>query len=356
MILRVLLQLLITVTLVFTCGAAIEKSDLIDTPSVKAKLAGRSLLNGVTMAGTSVIAVGQRGHILISDDHGKNWNQVSVPVSSDLVAVHFPTATSGWAVGHDGVVLHSGNGGLTWEKQFDGRAAGKVMVDYYAKNTQKGTSNPEQSSLTLQEEAERYLKQGADKPFLDVWFENDKIGYIVGAFNLIFKTSDGGKNWVPFFDRIDNPKRLHLYAIRNVGTDLFIVGEQGSVFRFDSKSGQFKVIKTPYAGTYFGITGKTGVLIAYGMRGTVYRSGNGGISWNKIETGAPIGLTDAIVTEDGWFVLVNQAGHVLLSSDDGVSFTPLKIEHPVPASGVTSLDRNTLVIVGLGGAQLQSIK
>jgi hypothetical protein len=47
---------------------------------------------------------------------------------------------------------------------------------------------------------------------------------------------------------------------------------------------------------------------------------------------------------------------VLLSSDDGVSFTPLKIEHPIPASGVTALDRNTLMIVGVSGAQLQSIK
>jgi photosystem II stability/assembly factor-like uncharacterized protein len=272
-----------------------------------------------------------------------------VPVSSDLVAVSFPTATSGWVVGHDGVVLHSADGGTTWEKQFDGRAAAKVMVDYYAKNSPKSTQG-------FQAEIQRYLDQGADKPFLDVWFENDRSGYIVGAFNLIFQTSDGGKSWVPLFDKIDNPKRFHLYAIRSVGSDLFITGEQGSVFRLDSKSGQFKTVKTPYAGTFFGITGKKGVLIVYGMRGTVYRSSNGGISWNKVETGAPIGLTGATVTEDGRIILVNQAGHVLLSSDDGVSFTPLKIEHPVPASGVTAIDRNTLMIVGVSGATLQSIK
>jgi photosystem II stability/assembly factor-like uncharacterized protein len=246
-------------------------------------------------------------------------------------------------------VLHSADGGTTWEKQFDGRSAAKVMVEYYTKNAPKNAQG-------FQAEIQRYLDQGADKPFLDVWFENDRSGYIVGAFNLIFKTSDGGKSWVPLFDKIDNPKRFHLYAIRNVGSDLFITGEQGSVFRLDSKSGQFKTVKTPYAGTFFGITGKKGVLIVYGMRGTVYRSSNGGISWNKVETGAPIGLTGATVTDDGRIVLVNQAGQVLLSSDDGASFTALKIEHPIPASGVTALDRNTLVVVGVHGAQLQSIK
>ena len=40
-----------------------------------------------------------------------SWQQADVPVSSDLVAVPFPTPTHGWAVGHDGVVLHSADAG-----------------------------------------------------------------------------------------------------------------------------------------------------------------------------------------------------------------------------------------------------
>jgi photosystem II stability/assembly factor-like uncharacterized protein len=349
MFLRAIPLLLLTAVLAAPCSAATDYRDLLDTPSVTAKRAVGSLLNGVTLAGKRLVAVGQRGHILVSDDQGKNWVQATVPVGSDLVAVYFPSAANGWAVGHDGVVLHSANGGTTWEKQFDGRAAARVMVDYYAKNAPKNAQG-------FQAEIQRYLDQGADKPFLDVWFENDTTGYIVGAFNLIFRTSDGGRSWVPLFDRIDNPRRYHLYAIRNVGPDLYITGEQGSVFKLDRQTDRFKAIKTPYTGTFFGITGKKGALIAFGMRGTVYRSINGGISWNKVETGAPIGLTGATVTDDGRIVLVNQAGQVLLSSDDGASFTALKIEHPIPASGVTALDRNTLVVVGLHGAQLQSIK
>lgn len=346
---RISLSLVLTVLFAFPCGAAHDFRDLLDTASVKAKLARNSLLNGVAVSGKRLIGVGHRGHIVVSDDQGKSWVQANVPVSSDLVAVHFPTASNGWVVGHDGVVLHSADGGITWEKQFDGRAAARVMVDYYAKNAPKNAQG-------FQAEIKHYLEQGADKPFLDVWFENETTGYIVGAFNLIFRTGDGGKSWVPLFDRIDNLKRFHLYSIRRVDQDLFITGEQGSVFRLDTKTGQFKALKISYAGTFFGITGKKGALIVFGMRGTVFRSSNGGTSWSKVEIGAPIGLTGATVTEDGRIVLVNQAGHVLVSSDDGVSFTPLKIEHPVPASAVTSLDKNTLVIVGLYGVSLQTVK
>ena len=44
-----------------------------------------------------------------------------------------------------------------------------------------------------------------------------------------------------------------------------------------------------YKGTFFGITGKPGVVIVYGLRGNAYRSADGGASWQKIETGISVG-------------------------------------------------------------------
>src|SRR4029079_5611384 len=90
------------------------------------------LLNGLARAGQRIVAVGQRGHVLYSDDAGKSWKQATVPVSSDLVAVPFPDATHGWAVGHDGVVLHTDDAGVTWTRQLDGRGIGAVLVAFYA--------------------------------------------------------------------------------------------------------------------------------------------------------------------------------------------------------------------------------
>jgi photosystem II stability/assembly factor-like uncharacterized protein len=201
-----------------------------------------------------------------------------------------------------------------------------------------------------------YVEQGADKPFLDVWFEDEKNGYIVGAYNLIFRTTDGGKSWIPMFDKIENPKRLHLYAIRPVGPDLFVSGEQGSVFKLDLQTGRFKALKAPYKGTFFGVTGKPGAVVVFGIRGNAFLSRDGGASWQKVETGVPAGLTGGTVTGDGRIVLVSQAGHVLVSGDDGRSFQTLKIEHPVPATAVMVLDNNTLALASLSGAKVLSIK
>ena len=89
-------------------------NDLLLLPAVKSPRATGSVLLDVTRAGQRLVAVGERGHVLYSDDNGQNWQQGAVPVSVTLTAVHFPGAQKGWAVGHDGVVLHSQDGGENW--------------------------------------------------------------------------------------------------------------------------------------------------------------------------------------------------------------------------------------------------
>ena len=56
--------------------------DPLDAPSTQSPLAQRSLLLGVTKAGSSrLVAVGQRGHVVYSTDSGATWKQANVPVS-----------------------------------------------------------------------------------------------------------------------------------------------------------------------------------------------------------------------------------------------------------------------------------
>ena len=306
--------------------------DPLDTPAVASRLAAATLYNGLARAGARIVAVGQRGHIVLSDDAGTTWKQAKVPVSSDLVAVSFPTPTHGWAVGHDGVVLHSADAGATWTRQLDGRAL-RQLLGYSHK---------------------RLAEQGPENPFLDVWFADERAGFVVGAFNLILRTEDGGQSWQPWLDRTENPNDLHLYAIREVAGQVFVAGEQGLVMRLDPRAGRFRSLETPYKGTFFGIAGDARGVVAFGLRGNALRSADGGKTWSKVETGVQVGLTAGSL-HDGRVVLVSQAGHVLESRDAGASFAPVKVERATPAAAVIGAGPGNVVIAGPRGLRTQKL-
>ena len=105
-------------------------------PAINSVRASKSLLLDVAVAGKRLVAVGERGHVVYSDDGGQTWAQASVPTRSLLTAVSFPTARDGWAVGHDGTVIHSADGGQTWTLQrheaFDADAAIAEIAHFIA--------------------------------------------------------------------------------------------------------------------------------------------------------------------------------------------------------------------------------
>ncbi|WP_425317790.1 WD40/YVTN/BNR-like repeat-containing protein [Pseudomonas nitroreducens] len=321
--------------------------DVLDLPAAYSNAPSRVPLLAVTRAGNRLVSVGQRGHILYSDDGGTHWRQAEVPVSSDLTAVYFPTPNEGWAVGHDGVVLHSADGGIHWERQLDGRQIGQLMLDYYA-------AHPQPDNATWLEQARRFKEEGADKPFLDLWFRDANEGFVVGAFNLILHTRDGGRTWEPWNHRIDNPQALHLTAIAASGDDLFIVGEQGLLLRLshrqEGQQERFVALPSPYAGSFFGVVARPGLVFAYGLRGHAVRSVDGGESWSAVDTGLPVSLTAASFDASGRLYLFSQAGQGLVSDDRGVSFKPLELAERLPVSGAVA-GPGRLLLVGTRGVR-----
>ena len=321
--------------------------DVLELPAKPSALAVRSPLVGIARAGERLVAVGQRGHIVYSDDAGQHWEQARVPLSSDLSAVFFPSPTQGWAVGNDGVVLHSSDAGATWSKQLDGRQIGDLLIRHYSALAAAQPGSEQWPSLVA--EGRRLASEGADKPLLDVWFADDKLGYVVGVFNLILRTEDGGQSWTPFQDRIDNPQGFHLNAIASTGDGLYIAGEQGLLLKWEEGRQRFTALHTPYQGSFFGVIGKPAEVIVYGLRGNVLRSTDGGEHWSPLNSGPQASITAAIIDAQGRYELFTQAGYTLVSSGTGLQ-TLAQPGLPPVAGAVRAAD-GSRVVVGSRGAQ-----
>jgi len=331
-------------------AASANFADAIETPSTMSELARTSRLLSVAGTAGNLIAVGPRGHILTSRNKGETWIQAASPVSSDLVAVRFVTSEIGWAAGHDGVLLKTTDGGTTWTKRLDGVKAAALMLEHYKARAAAGDAEAGKRV----DEATRFVSEGADKPFLDVLFLSAREGFAVGAFNLSLHTKDGGETWVPLNDRTDNQKGLHLYGLAATDRDMFMVGEQGLLRRWNRHSERFDVLTSPYKGSFFGAVAKKGLLITFGMRGNAFRSRDAGQTWEKLQTKTLASITSGTVMPDGAIALVTLAGQVLVSRDDGDTFNTLSTTKAMAFFGVAPVDGSNVALVGPAGVFVES--
>lgn len=249
-------------------------------PALIAPLAPHSMLLDVADAGDHLVAVGERGHILLSTD-GSEWKQVDDPVNVMLTAVSFPDAKNGWAVGHDATILHSVDGGRNW---------------------------------TLQN-----YQPDLGQPLLDVYFSDARTGYAVGAFGLFMQTLDGGQRWDVITPPAVVDDGFHLNAITRLQDgSLLVLGEMGLMVVGDA-DGNWQKIESPYEGSLYAAeaVGEHGALIV-GMRGNAYRTNdvrNG--PWQQIDTGTVQGLTAARRLPDGSVAITGLNQTLLIVAPDG---------------------------------------
>ena len=320
---------------------AVGVKDPIHQPATVSTLVARSVLIGVTRAGPRLVAVGERGHILTSENQGRSWQQAHVPVRVTLTAVYFADARIGWAVGHSGVILQSIDGGLNWHKQLDGGQANRMIHD----------AAQASGNAVLIARAARFVQDGPDKPFFAVHFSDLMHGLVVGAYGLAFETSDGGLHWQPMLEQIPNVDERHLYAIHETRDGLYLAGEQGVFFRKSPQQPKFEAVATSFHSTVFDLlNAPDGALLAFGLGGKVHRSTDQGRHWESSEPAGRASLTAGVVVQAG-VVLANEAGQLLLSTDSGRSFKTVAAGQPFPAAGLTATVDGQLVVVGPLGVQ-----
>ncbi|MFK3800183.1 MULTISPECIES: WD40/YVTN/BNR-like repeat-containing protein [unclassified Pseudomonas] len=328
---------------------------VLERPAQLSPHAQNAVLIAVTATSARLVAVGERGIVVLSDDNGLTWRQANVPVSVTLTAVQFLNDQDGWIVGHGGVVLRSQDGGESWTRQMDGLSLAQLLVRASQERQQSKDADPDELEREAKA-AQLMVKDGPDKPFLDVHFVNERTGYIIGAYNLILRTDDGGKTWQPWQSHVDNPMGLHLYAIGGGAANLYLVGEQGSVFRSSDDGGTFVALETPYQGSYFNLlVDSNDQLIIAGLRGSAYRTDDSGTNWTRIDIPSGASITGSVQLKDGRLVLVNQSGQLLVSQDKGNSFQLSPLKQLSPLAGVTQSADGSLIVVGVRGVTTISL-
>ncbi|WP_313048889.1 WD40/YVTN/BNR-like repeat-containing protein [Pseudomonas soli] len=256
-------------------------------PAVQASNATQATMLDAVWAGERVVAVGDHGVVLLSDDQGKRFRQArSVPVSTRLTGVSFVDAQRGWAVGHWGAILATADGGESWQIQ--------------------------------------RLSSDVDRPLFDVHFFNAQQGVAVGLWSLLLITEDGGKTWTeqslppPPGARKADLNLMGLFAGSH-GT-LYATAEHGQLLHSEDQGKSWGYLDTGYAGSLWsGAVLDDGSLLLGGQRGTLLQGTKEGKGWRRLPTHGK-GSVTAMAVAGSRVLVVGLDGLMMLSEDGGRHF------------------------------------
>jgi photosystem II stability/assembly factor-like uncharacterized protein len=276
----------------------------------------RAQMLAVGKAGARIVAVGDHGTVLLSDDAGQTWRQArEVPTRVMLTSVSFVDDKQGWAAGHWGVVVHTEDGGETW------------------KLLRTDTS--------------------VDQPLFSVYFSDRSNGVAVGLWSLALRTGDGGATWTPVTipappgaDKT-GPNLHQIFAAQ--GGVLYIAAELGAVYRSSDGGQNWTLLKTGNRGSFWtGLALPDASLLVAGLNGKIWRSADAGKTWSEVDSGVTASLTDLALGPDGSVTGVGLEGAVV-TSKDGARFTATPRADRAPLTAVLMTGKGTPLLFSKDG-------
>jgi len=261
-----------------------------------------------------LLAVGERGTILSSPDHGKTWHGLAFPEKSTLTAISFaPDGRHGWIVGHDALILATTDGGITWSRQWQGE------------------------NLT--------------DSFLDVLALDERHVIAVGAFGLCMETADGGVTWQ---SRLLLEEDYHLNRLTRGPTGtLYLAGEHGTLLRSRDQGVNWEPIHSPYDGSFYGILPLSDRrLLAYGLRGRLYVSDTDGDEWTPVANERRVLLLTAVQATPGRIIAAGQARAFFAIDGKTLAIEPCFPAMQTAVAELLLMPDRSLLALGESGATL----
>lgn len=109
---------------------------------------------------------------------------------------------------------------------------------------------------------------------------------------------------------------------------------------------------SPFPGTFFGVAvSRQGALLAFGLRGKAFVSDDQAASWHESTTGVSSSIASGLGLTDGRFLLVTQAGDILVSDDGGRAFKRVAVKEPLPLTSLLETGKGQVLATSLRGVR-----
>ena len=126
-----------------------------------------------------------------------DWHilQNPLPTVNELDAVQFVNDSVGWAVGRQGTIIKTIDGGVNWFKQVSRVPYTLYAVSFVNQNI-GWTAGDGGTILRTTDGGEQWIgRTYLGETYNSVYFIDENNGWIVGYSGIIYATTDGGISW-----------------------------------------------------------------------------------------------------------------------------------------------------------------
>ncbi len=302
----------------------------VDFDWLRPEYGGHSLNKVAWISGDRFIAVGDEGMILLSFDGGATWNIRQIQTQIDMKGIWVKDELTMYVVGsfdNSGSALYkTDDGGDTWAIDFEYTGIGGLR---------------------------------------DIYYTNENVGYMIGSIGRVFKTTDGGVNWV---DMSNSSISGDLTCVWFISPDTGYVGKTSGFGMYKTTDGgniwsqnfgyfpstcysmHFINDSVGWAGAYGNAIFRTtnggqlwqqqqnpnlsspikAIAFADSLKGIaistyyVYKTSNGGTTWSSTFTTGNLNAAD--ISSEGVAIIGNITGGIKQSMNYGSSFTEINPE------------------------------
>lgn len=154
-------------------------------------------LNDVAVMNNAFIAIGSSGKLILSEDQGNTWQNISTGISEDLASIQVVSGTTAYILGQHGSLLKSEDGAKTWFPTTRPLTSYFNRKPMFFPSAEIGYILNDQSIFKTRDGGKRWQKfeYQTSSRFSDVYFINDQEGYICGSDKLLLHTTNGGETW-----------------------------------------------------------------------------------------------------------------------------------------------------------------
>ncbi|MDD3878245.1 MAG: YCF48-related protein [Bacteroidales bacterium] len=261
------------------------------------------------------VAVGINGIILKTNNGGQLWQNISTSNSNHLVTVFFPSSNIGYAAGFAGTIVKTIDGGNSW---------------------------------TL-------LNSGTTSYINSLYFFNDSTGFAAGNDSLILFTNDGGITWQLKNNGTNSNQSIYKLS--------FVSPQIG--FASISENPYHGILKTTNGGNNWekdtiGLNIPFSVFftdasngIAVGSFNFIWKTVNGGEDWMAQDSSLGGTYTDVFFPVNGIGYVIGEQGKIVKTMDAGSTWIPEISNSTGSLRSVHFPDLNTGYVVGLDGLILK---